>query len=121
MESDARAARILIVDDEQGMREFLTICLTRSGYRIEAADGGEAAIRALDKREYDLVITDLTMPGVDGMAVLRHACALPSPPLVLMITAFATAETAIEAMKLGAYDYLTKPFKVDELQVVIKR
>ncbi len=113
--------RILIVDDEQGMREFLTICLTRSGYKAEAVAGGADAIKALDKNTYDLVITDLTMPLVDGMAVLRHATSLAHPPLVIMVTAFATTETAIEAMKLGAYDYLTKPFKVDEIQVIVRR
>jgi two-component system response regulator PilR (NtrC family) len=116
-----RKARILVVDDEPGMREFLTICLTRSGYRTEAVAGGAAAIAALDDAEYDLVITDLTMPQVDGMAVLRHATGLSTPPLVIMITAFATTETAIAAMKLGAYDYLTKPFKIDEIQVIVRR
>jgi two-component system response regulator PilR (NtrC family) len=121
MTGGARKARILVVDDEQGMREFLTICLARSGYLAEAVDSGEAAIAAMGQQAYDLVITDLTMPGVDGMTVLRHACALERPPLVIMITAFATTETAIEAMKIGAYDYLNKPFKVDEIQVVVKR
>jgi two-component system response regulator PilR (NtrC family) len=103
-------ATILVVDDEQGVRELLTIALTRFGYHTDAVDGGAKAIAALERRSYDLVITDLTMPGVDGMEVLRRARALLRPPLVVMITAFATTETAIEAMKLGAYDYLTKPF-----------
>jgi two-component system, NtrC family, response regulator PilR len=121
MPDGARKARILVVDDEQGMREFLTICLARSGYHAEAVECGEAAIAALAKQSFDLVITDLTMPGIDGMAVLRHAVALERAPLVIMITAFASTETAIEAMKIGAYDYLNKPFKVDEIQVVVKR
>ncbi|MEM6290260.1 MAG: sigma-54 dependent transcriptional regulator [Myxococcota bacterium] len=115
------AARILIVDDEQGMREFLTICLGRAGHQCTAVASGAEAIRVTSDRPFDLVITDLTMPGVGGMEVLRHVCALPNAPMVLMITAFATTDTAIEAMKLGAYDYLTKPFKVEEIQVVVSR
>jgi two-component system response regulator PilR (NtrC family) len=115
------SARILVVDDEQSMREFLSICLARAGYQVACASGGAQAIELLDKRDFDLVVTDLTMPGTGGMEVLRHACSRPTPPIVIMITAFATPETAIEAMKLGAYDYLTKPFKVDEIEVVVRR
>jgi two-component system, NtrC family, response regulator PilR len=115
------AARLLVVDDEQSMREFLSICLGRAGYQVVTASGGAEAIRLMSERTFDLVITDLTMPAVGGMQVLEHAVALPDAPLVIMITAFATPETAIEAMKIGAYDYLTKPFKVDEIQVVVAR
>jgi two-component system response regulator PilR (NtrC family) len=115
------AARILIVDDEQGMREFLSICLGRAGHNCTTVASGAEAMRLTSDRPFDLVITDLTMPGVGGMEVLRHVCALPDAPMVIMITAFATADTAIEAMKIGAYDYLTKPFKVDEIQVVVSR
>jgi two-component system response regulator PilR (NtrC family) len=114
-------ARLLVVDDEQGMREFLTICLTRAGYQCIAVSSGAEAIRLISDRQFDLVITDLTMPGIGGMEVLRHACSLPSPPMAIMITAFGTTDTAIEAMKIGAYDYLTKPFKVDEITVVVRR
>ena len=113
--------RILVVDDEPSMREFLTICLDREGHQTTAVGGGAEAIRVISDRTFDVVITDLTMPGVSGMEVLRHAASLPNGPLVIMITAFATTDTAIEAMKAGAYDYLTKPFKVDEIQVVVRR
>jgi two-component system response regulator PilR (NtrC family) len=116
-----RSGSILIVDDEQGMREFLGICLSRAGYRTTATGSGADAIRLLSERNFDVVVTDLTMPGVNGMEVLRAACDLPVPPLVIMVTAFATTETAIEAMKIGAYDYLTKPFNVEEIQVVVGR
>ena len=116
-----RAAEILIVDDEEGMRDFLTICLMKAGHRAEAVASGELALERMAGKQFDLVITDLTMPGIDGMEVLRRAAALPDPPLVIMITAFATTDTAVEAMKLGAYDYLMKPFKVDEIQVVVRR
>jgi two-component system response regulator PilR (NtrC family) len=120
-EAAPRRARILVVDDEPSMREFLTICLRRAGYEAEAEPGGEAALARLDAHAFDLVITDLTMPGIDGMELLRRVTARPEPPLVLMITAFATTDTAVQAMKLGAYDYLVKPFKVDEILVVVRR
>jgi two-component system, NtrC family, response regulator PilR len=121
VEASARHARILVVDDEPSMRELLTICLRRAGYEAEAVPGAQAALDRLDAHPFDLVITDLTMPGIDGMELLRRVIARPEPPLVIMITAFATTETAVLAMKLGAYDYLVKPFKVDEIQVVVRR
>jgi two-component system response regulator PilR (NtrC family) len=117
---------VLVVDDEVGMREFLSVCLGRASHRVTTAKSGADALRLLTEHEdrgdgFDVVISDLTMPGVDGMEVLRHACALAQPPLVVMITAYATTDTAVEAMKIGAYDYLIKPFKVDEIQVVVQR
>ena len=120
-EAKPRHARILVVDDEPSMREFLTICLRRAGHEAEAAAGGEAALARLDAHRFDLVITDLTMPGLDGMELLRRVTLRPDPPLVVMITAFATTETAVQAMKLGAYDYLVKPFDVEQIQVVVRR
>jgi two-component system response regulator PilR (NtrC family) len=116
-----RHARILVVDDEPSMRELLTILLRRAGYEAEAVPGGEAALARLDAHRFDLVITDLTMPGLDGMELLRRVQQRPDPPLVVMITAFATTETAVQAMKLGAYDYLVKPFDVEQIQVVVRR
>ncbi|MCX4245853.1 sigma-54-dependent transcriptional regulator [Paraliomyxa miuraensis] len=121
LQAQARHARILVVDDEPSMRELLTICLRRAGHEVEAVEGGALALERLDARPFDLVITDLTMPGVDGLELLRRVIARPEPPLVIMITAFATTATAVEAMKLGAYDYLTKPFELDEIQVVVMR
>jgi two-component system response regulator PilR (NtrC family) len=119
-EAAERRARVLVVDDESSMREFLAICLGRAGHEVVTASGGAEAIAKIEDG-FDLVVTDLTMPGVGGMDVLRHAQSLAEPPLVLMITAFATSETAIQALKLGAWDYLTKPFKVDEILVVVAR
>jgi len=103
------------------MREFLGIYLRRAGHRVEAADGGKQAIDALVAREFDIVITDLRMQQTGGLEVLREAKKLRPDCQVVMVTAFATAETAIEAMKAGAYDYLTKPFKVDEVGLVVQR
>jgi two-component system response regulator PilR (NtrC family) len=112
---------ILIVDDERSMREFLSIYLRRAGYRVEAAPTGEEARRMLQGREFDLVITDLRMPDIGGLDVLAEAKKLYPDTQVIVVTAFATTETAIAAMKAGAYDYLTKPFKVDEVGLVVER
>ena len=112
---------ILIVDDERSMREFLAIHLRRAGHRVEAAPGGSEALATLKGREFDVVITDLRMPDVDGMAVLEQSKKLHPDTQVIVVTAFATTETAIAAMKAGAYDYLTKPFKIDEVSLVVDR
>jgi two-component system response regulator PilR (NtrC family) len=111
--------RVLVVDDEQSMRELLGITLRQVGYAVTMADGGEAAIEALKTDAFDLVITDLRMRKVDGLAVLRAAKEHSPRTVVLVVTAFASTETAVEAMKLGAYDYVTKPFKLDELRLTI--
>jgi two-component system, NtrC family, response regulator PilR len=112
-------ARILVVDDELSMREVLEITLRQEGYDVTVADGGEAALRALDATAFDLVVTDLRMRGLDGLAVLRAVKERAPGTAVLMLTAFASTDTAVEAMKLGAYDYVTKPFKLDELRLTI--
>jgi two-component system, NtrC family, response regulator PilR len=111
--------RVLVVDDEQSMRELLAIMLRQVGYAVTLADGGEAAVEALKSDAFDLVITDLRMRKVDGLAVLRAAKEHSPRTVVLVVTAFASTETAVEAMKLGAYDYVTKPFKLDELRLTI--
>jgi two-component system, NtrC family, response regulator PilR len=113
-------ARVLVVDDERSMRELLTITLEKSGYEVTAADGGEAAIEAIRKESFDAIITDLRMPRVDGMQVLRFARDVCPDAAVIVVTAVASTETAVEAMKLGAYDYITKPFKLDEVDLIIK-
>ena len=110
---------MLVVDDEQSMRELLGIMLRQVGYAVTLADGGEAAVQALMTDDFDLVITDLRMRKVDGLAVLRAAKEHSPRTVVLVVTAFASTETAVEAMKLGAYDYVTKPFKLDELRLTI--
>ena len=111
--------RVLVVDDEQSMRELLAIMLRQAGYDVAVADGGEAAVQALKTDDFDLVITDLRMRKVDGLAVLRAAKEHSPRTVVLVVTAFASTETAVEAMKLGAYDYVTKPFKLDELKLTV--
>ncbi len=110
---------MLVVDDEQSMRELLGIMLRQVGYDVTLAGGGEPAVQALKTDDFDLVITDLRMRKVDGLAVLRAAKDHSPRTVVLVVTAFASTETAVEAMKLGAYDYVTKPFKLDELRLTI--
>src|SRR5437016_9800198 len=111
--------RVLVVDDERSMRELLAIMLRQAGHDVTVADGGSGAIEALNSEAFDLVITDLRMREIDGLAVLRAAKEHSPQTVVLVITAFASTETAVEAMKLGAYDYLTKPFKLDEIKLTI--
>jgi two-component system, NtrC family, response regulator PilR len=115
----ADGTRVLVVDDEQSMRELLAIMLRQVGYDVTVADGGEAAIKSLETDAFDLVITDLRMRKADGLAVLRAAKEHSPRTVVLVVTAFASTETAVEAMKLGAYDYVTKPFKLEELKLTI--
>ncbi|MFB3074956.1 MAG: sigma-54-dependent transcriptional regulator, partial [Candidatus Methylomirabilales bacterium] len=113
--------RILIVDDEAGMREFLSIFLEREGFQVESARDGQEALEAAEKASFDLVISDLRMPTMDGVRLLEGLRKFqPEIPVILM-TAYASAESAIEAMKLGAYDYITKPFRVEEVKQVISR
>ncbi|HBH04254.1 MAG TPA: Fis family transcriptional regulator, partial [Candidatus Rokubacteria bacterium] len=111
--------RVLVVDDERSMRELLAIMLRQAGHEVTVADGGEQALEVLRSGSFDLVITDLRMRKVDGLAVLRAAKERSPHTVVLVVTAFASTETAVEAMKLGAYDYITKPFKTDEIKLTI--
>jgi two-component system response regulator PilR (NtrC family) len=112
--------KILVVDDEQSLREVLSIMLKRAGYAVTSVSDGEEAVEQLQKEIFDLVITDLRMPKADGMEVLKAVKSMSPETVVLIITAFATADSAVEAMKQGAYDYLTKPFQVDEVQLIIR-
>ena len=114
-------ARILVVDDEQSMREFLEIFFRREGFEVTTAADVESALVCVTADEFDVVISDVQMPERSGLDVLRGVKESAPETVVIMITAFATAETAITAMKEGAYDYVTKPFKVDELRLVVDK
>lgn len=119
--TEQRSARILIAEDETNLRLVLQKELERLGYRVQAAPDGEAALRKLEETNVDVLLCDINMPRVDGMEVLRRVHERPNPPEVIMLTGQATVETAVEAMKLGAYDYLTKPYTIDELDVRVKQ
>lgn len=112
--------KILIVDDETSMREFLSILLSREGYAVETAADAKEALALLAERSYELIISDVRMPGLDGITLLKQVKQSWPNTAVLMVTAFSATEDAVEAMKLGAYDYLTKPFKVEELKVLVR-
>jgi len=113
--------RVLVVDDEKSMRELLAITLERQGYEVSVAEDGEVAIEAVRRDGFDVIITDLRMPNADGLQVLRAAKEHTPETVVIVITAVGSTETAVEAMKLGAYDYITKPFKLDEIHLIIRR
>ncbi len=112
---------VLIVDDEKKMVNLLSGILDEDGYQVSGAADGAAAIGRLKQESFDVVLTDLKMAPVDGMEVLRAAKRLQPQCEVVMMTAYATAETAIEAMKAGAYDYIIKPFKTDELLLLLQK
>ncbi|MBF0634600.1 MAG: sigma-54-dependent Fis family transcriptional regulator [Nitrospinae bacterium] len=112
---------ILVADDERSMTEFLEIMLNRDGYDVITASSAEEAMEAIESRGVDLVITDINMPKAGGMAVLKHAIGRDADLPVIMITAFASTDTAVEAMKMGAYDYITKPFRLDEIKLTISK
>lgn len=111
--------RILAVDDEESIREFLEIMLKKEGYDVTTAEDGQKAQEILKKKSFDMVISDLQMPNVTGMELLKHVKDNYPDLVFMIITAFGTTESAVEAMKLGAYDYITKPFKIDEVRIVI--
>ncbi len=112
---------ILVVDDEEPFRRLLKNELSRKGYSVSvAADGGEA-LRLMGSNAFDAVLLDVVMPGVDGLSLMKTLKEDPSAPPIIVLTGKATVETAVEAMKNGAYDYLTKPYKLDELVIVVDR
>ena len=112
--------RILVVDDEQSMRDFLSIMLHREGYLVDVAIDGAQAVVHLREHSYDLVISDIKMPRMGGLELLSHIKERTPETVVLMVTAFSTTEEAVEAMKQGAYDYITKPFKNEEIRLIVK-
>jgi two-component system response regulator HydG len=114
-------ARLLIVDDEPKLGRLVAEMLELDGHTVTRLEDGRAALVELSTRDFDVVLTDIKMPDVDGMAVLREARARPSAPDVVMMTAFGTADDAVGAMKAGAADYLTKPFAMDEVRLRVRR
>jgi len=113
--------RILVVDDEPSMREMLRIVLRRDGYEVLIAENGRDAIEQLRKSSFDMLLSDIKMPDVNGVDVLRAAKEMNREIVAFMMTAYASASTAVEAMRLGAVDYFTKPFSMDELRLKIRQ
>ena len=114
-------ARVLVVDDEERVRKLLTRLLQEEGHRVRAASSGREALEALEGEAYDLVLTDLTMPGMSGMDLLSEIREKWPEMSVILITAFGTVESAVEAMHKGAFHYITKPFKLDEVRIFTQR
>src|SRR6516225_6756271 len=113
-------ANVLIVDDDPALREGLSEALTDLGHTPQTASSGREGLAALSER-VDAVLLDLKMPGMDGIEVLRRIRSREKPPAVVVLTAFASAENTIEAMRLGAFDHLTKPIGRDELKTLLGR
>jgi two-component system, NtrC family, response regulator PilR len=119
----SRAPRVLVVDDESSMRQWLQIALRKDGYEVFTAQNGREALDLLrhPDRRIDLLLSDIRMPDMSGVDVLREARTIDSDLVVFMMTAFASTDTAVEAMRLGATDYFTKPFNVDELRLKVRQ
>jgi DNA-binding NtrC family response regulator len=112
---------ILIADDEAPNRDFLTDLLTEEGYAVTSAVNGRDAISKLSQEPYNVVLTDLQMPEVDGLGVIQYIVERKLNTIAILYTGYASVKSAVDAMKLGAFDYLTKPFKADEIKVVVKK
>jgi DNA-binding NtrC family response regulator len=119
--SESNGARLLVAEDEANLRLVIQKELQRLGYRVSVAPDGEAALRRLEEGNVDVLLCDINMPRMDGMELLRRVHERPNPPEVIMLTGHATVETAIEAMKLGAYDYLSKPYRITELDALVRQ
>src|SRR6185312_8143419 len=113
--------RILIADDHDALRRGLARALTEAGHEVDEAPNGNAAIQCLHDGHYDLVLSDLKMGGSDGLDVLRTTKALHPSTSVILMTAFGSVSTAVEAMKIGAFDYVQKPFEIEEMEVKIEK
>ncbi|MBM2834531.1 MAG: hypothetical protein HW406_1692 [Candidatus Brocadiaceae bacterium] len=120
MEADGHV-RILVVDDEEIVRDMLFDALSQTGYTVKMAKDGNDAIAQIENEPFEIVITDLKMPGMGGMELLQHVQKINPDICVLVITAYSTVETAVSAMKQGAYDYICKPFELEEMKVIIEK
>lgn len=117
----AEEKKILVVDDEEVMRSLLCDVLGEVGYKVVAVSSGEEAIEKIQQDQFSIAITDLKMPGMDGIEMLKKVKAINSDLCVIMITAYPSVESVIEVMREGAYDYIVKPFNVEEIKLVIRR
>ena len=115
------AEKILVADDDASLRRVLEYNLAKEGYAVLTADSGEQALALLDAERVDLLITDIKMPGMDGMDLLKRVRQASPETQVIVITAFGTIEMAVEAMKAGAFEYVTKPFNRDELSLAVRK
>lgn len=113
--------KVLVVDDEQDIRDACERIISRMGCEVDKASRGDQALEMFGQKEYSIILLDMKMPGMDGLEVLRHIMDQNNQVIVIVITGYATVDTAINAMKLGAYDFIPKPFETDQLRIVIGR
>jgi len=116
-----KGARILVVDDDRQLVDNLVEYLSKLGYQASPAYGGREGLATFEQGDFNLVITDLKMPEMDGMELLEAVKALDRRVVVMVITGYGTIESAVEAIKKGAYDYIPKPFKMEELELIVNR
>jgi DNA-binding NtrC family response regulator len=118
--STEESIQILVVDDENGPQEVLKIALASKGFQVKVAKSGDQACQMFDGERFDLVLTDLKMPGMSGIELLRQIRERSPETIVIFMTGYASLDSAIEAVREGAYDYLTKPFRIEELYIAVK-
>jgi DNA-binding NtrC family response regulator len=119
--SGKKNVRVLIVDDEASARDTIADLLTEEGYTVATAASGNHALKLLEQSPFDLIISDLIMPQMDGIAFTKSIKALGIDSPIIVITGFATIEHAVESMKAGAYDFITKPFNFDQIKITIEK
>ncbi|UJS18087.1 MAG: diguanylate cyclase [Candidatus Jettenia sp.] len=113
--------RILIVDDEEIIRDLLYDTLSQTGYKVKVAINGRDAVKQIENEPFEIVITDLRMPGISGIELLQYVLKMNPDVCVLIMTAYGTVESAVNAMKLGAYDYICKPFELEEMKIIVEK
>lgn len=116
-----KLGRVLVVDDEENIREVLSNYLESMNYDVQTAEDGQDALNTYQKGEFDLIISDLLMPNVDGLELLKRVRDMDKDVIFLMITGYPSIETAVDAIKKGAYDYITKPFHMEDVKLRIER
>ena len=119
-ESDYKTS-VLVIDDEENMRHMLSKMLSMDGYRVETAGDGEAGLALLGRSDFDFILCDIKMPKMDGMGFLKALGDKSRQVTVIMMSAYGTIDLAVEAMQLGAYDFISKPFKSDEVRLAVKK
>jgi DNA-binding NtrC family response regulator len=119
--SEHMSERILVVDDELFVRELLMEFLSSQGYEVSLADTGESAVKAVESQPVDVVLLDLKMPGIDGIETLKQIKEIDPTALAIIMTGYPTIESSIEALRSGAYDYVVKPFKLNELKSCVEK
>ena len=116
----AKQISILIVDDERSVRDSLYNWFIEDGYKVDCAENAKVALKMVEADVWDIILADIKMPGMDGLEMLRRIKALRKDSIVIVMTAFATVDTAVQALKDGAFDYVTKPFDPDDLSHLIR-